>query len=87
MLLELMEQAYLRNKRRKALIAQATNKKVNPNIFPKGLLILKRIVGRHKVQEEGKLAANWEGNFKGQQNLKDEAYKLEMIIGKPIPQS
>ena len=59
MLLEVREQAYLRNEKHKALIVQVANKKVNPKDFIKGLLILRRIEGLHEAQEEGKLIASW----------------------------
>ena len=85
MLIEAREQAYIRNEKHKTLIAQVANKKMKPKSFLERSLILRQIEKPCKTQEEGKLAANWEGPFRVQQNLNNGAYRLEIINGKPIP--
>ena len=61
-----------------------TNKKIRVKDFPEGLLVLRQVKGPHKVPKEGKLIVNQEGFFKVKQNLKNGAYELEIIKGKPI---
>ena len=64
MLLQVREQAYLRNEKHKALITQATNRKVKSKDFPKGSLVFWQVEGPYKAQEEGKLTINQESPFR-----------------------
>ena len=85
MLLEIQELAQCRNERHKALIAKVTNKKVKIKSFPEGSLVMQRTEGPHRIPEEGKLIATWEGLFRVTMNIGNEAYRLELIDGKPVP--
>ena len=85
MLLKTQELSQLRNEQNKSLVTRVANKKVKVKSFPKGSLVLRCVEGPHRIPEEGKLTATWEGPFTVTVNIRNRAYKLSSIDGKPIP--
>ena len=57
-LLKVKEQTHLWNKKHKALIAWAANKKMKTISFLKGTLALRQVDGPHKASKDEKLAPN-----------------------------
>lgn len=60
------------------------NTKLKPREFLEGDLVWKTQGEARKDSREGKLVANWAGPFRIQQNLRNDAYKLEEFSGKMI---
>ncbi|GAU20758.1 hypothetical protein TSUD_239520 [Trifolium subterraneum] len=73
-------QAESANKR----VARRYNTRVIPRKFKEGDLVLKRPMGRDKG---GKMAANWEGPFRVQEEFEGGAYRLETMEGETLPRT
>lgn len=82
---ELREVALIRNTAQKRLISRRFNTKIKPRGFNEGDLVWRKRGSARREHTHGKLAANWEGPFQVPEDLKNEAYRLEFLDGKPIP--
>ncbi|XP_028126300.1 uncharacterized protein LOC114323039 [Camellia sinensis] len=67
-------------------LIKSFNQKVFPRRFIHGELVLRKVMDHKRVPGEGKLGPNWEGPYKVTVVVENEAYYLEDIKGKAIPQ-
>ncbi|KAI9092531.1 hypothetical protein K1719_027659 [Acacia pycnantha] len=71
----------------KQFISTRYNKKVRPQSFEKGGLVLRRADIGNKNARECKLASNWEGPYRIMENLGKGAYKLKTLKKKVVKQT
>ena len=81
---ELREVVHFREFYTKQIAARKYNTRVIPRKFKEGDLVLKRPMGRDKG---GKMAANWEGPFRVQEEFEGGAYRLETTEGETLPRT
>ena len=84
---ELREKARFREEAVKRRACKRFNAKVRPRTFSEGDLVWRMRTDARKDPTPGKLAPNWEGPFRVIENLKNGAYRLEMLGEKLIPRT
>jgi len=67
------------------MVAKMYNAKVKPRSFIRGDLVWRKTNEARKKSEQGKLAPNWERPFRVTESLQNEAYRLEYLSEKEIP--
>ena len=68
-------------------IAQYYDRKVRPNIFKPGDLVLKKLLTVRKDPTHGKLGPNWEGPYVALRIVLPGNYELQTKEGKTLPHS
>ncbi|KAI9085514.1 hypothetical protein K1719_032357 [Acacia pycnantha] len=81
---EVRTTAHCRDMAAKQLIAAKYNRKVRPQTFDRGDLVLRRADMGKKNAKDGKLATNWDGPYRVKENLDKGVYVLETLARKPI---
>ena len=66
-------------------MARKYNKKVNPQKFEEGDLVLRKVELVRKPQGEGKLASNCEVPYRAIQKIGKGAYKIAELGGRELP--
>nr|KYP37991.1 Transposon Ty3-I Gag-Pol polyprotein [Cajanus cajan] len=67
--------------------SQRYNTRVKPRAFRAGDLVWRLLGEARKDTSDGKLAPTWGGPFRVTEDLKNGAYRLEELNGKPIPRT
>ncbi|XXG73544.1 hypothetical protein AAC387_Pa07g2447 [Persea americana] len=83
--LERREAAAIRLAAYQQQLARGYNQKVKERRFAVGELVLKKTLPSDRNPNEGKLAPNWQGQFKVLSTTKRSAYRLEDMEGKELP--
>jgi len=84
---ELREKAKIREEAVKRRARKRFNAKVKSRIFNDGVLVWRMGTDARKDPTQGKLAPNWEGQFRIVENLQNGAYRLETLDIKAIPRT
>ena len=83
LLVERREQSHIQDTATKLRAARKYNSKLDPRSFHKGDLVWRMASKAWKHQ--GKFSPNWEGPFRVLQEVGNGAYRLERLLGDPIP--
>ena len=84
---EKREQALKRAEDYQRKIARYYDRKVRPNIFKPGDLVLKKFLPARKDPTHGKLGPNWEGLYIVSQTIRSGNYELQTEEGKTLHHS
>nr|KYP36400.1 Transposon Ty3-I Gag-Pol polyprotein [Cajanus cajan] len=84
---ELREEAQIHEEACKLRASRRYNTRVRPRAFRAGDLVWRLLGEARKDTSYGKLAPTWGGPFRVTEDLKNGAYRLEELNGKPIPRT
>jgi len=84
---ELRDKAYLREMVCKQITARRYNARLRLRSFQKGDLVWRMTGDARKNLSNQKLTPNWEGPFRIQEDLGNEAYRFQWLIGELIPKT
>ena len=82
---EIREDATVKAAARQRSVAQHFNKQVKVRLFEEGDLVLRNSQASRLVGEQRKLSPTWEGPYLVSSVIGKEAYRLQTIDGKEIP--
>nr|KYP68215.1 Transposon Ty3-I Gag-Pol polyprotein [Cajanus cajan] len=84
---ELRDKAQIHAEACKLRASRRYNTRVRPRSFRTGDLVWRLLGEARKDTSDGKLAPTWGGPFRVTEDLKNGAYMLEELSGKPIPRT
>nr|KYP33134.1 Retrovirus-related Pol polyprotein from transposon opus [Cajanus cajan] len=84
---ELREEAQVHEEACKLRASRRYNTRVKPRAFRARDLVWRLLGEARKDTSDGKLAPTWGGPFRVTEDLKNGAYRLEELNGKPIPRT
>ena len=78
------EKAKIKQEATKQQMARKYNKKVNPQEFEEGDLVLRKVELVRKLQRDEKLAPNWEMPYRVIQKIRRRVYKIVELGGREL---